>query len=153
MNTSKNKVFSISKYIFLLLCVGVTSIFAQSIVITDRIGNSKTIENPKIYYSSKNPSSMQMFYTPDVDSNGLRVKMGLGTLLLEWNKISSIDFLEIENQIINVTSKTGKKEIFTYIIPSSDGLQGNMELGEFSIDFKNIKSIQIVNKEKQKKGK
>jgi hypothetical protein len=96
---------------------------------------------------------MQMFYTPDVESNGLRVKMGLGTLLLEWNKISSIDFLEIENQIINVTSKTGKKEIFTYIIPSSDGLQGNMELGDFSIEFKNIKSIEIVNKEKTKKGK
>lgn len=139
-----------SKYVFLLLFVGVTLVFAQSIEVKDMIGTTKTISGSKIYYSSKNPSGMQLFYRPDTQSNGIRVKIGLGTLLLEWDKISSIDFLQNNNQI-NVTSKTGKEEIFTYIEPSSDGLQGDMELGEFSIGFKDIKNIRILN-EKSTKG-
>lgn len=146
------KVFKsqVSKYVFLLLFVGVAPMFAQSIELTDKSGTIKIISDPKIYYTNKNGGNLQLFHTPDVESNGVRTKMCSGRLLLEWTKMSNIDFLQEENQI-EVTSKKGKKDKFTYTTPSSDGLHGNMELGEYSIDFKEIKNIRIIN-EKSAKG-
>lgn len=120
----------------------------ELIQITDLHDKTNTISNPKIYYSSKKPSGLKLFYTPDVETDGVRATLNDGKILLRWDKIQSLMFLHNSNEVIAISRNNTKKRI-TFIKPSKDGLVGDTEFGNFSIKFADIKNINVISDTKE----
>ncbi len=125
-------------------------LYAQTLKITDVKDKSIIVDDVEIYYTSKHGHSLAIFHRADIEYNGIRAEQGMGTLIVEWTKISKITFLLNDKNEAKVTLKTGK--VLT-VIPkqvSHDGLAGQTDVGEFSIEFKYIKSILTIDSDNVK---
>lgn len=129
------------KYIILLCYIGITFLQAQSIHITDKKNNQILIENPIIYYTSKKSSALNLFYQPDIEKKGIRVKHGMGMVVIPWEKVKKLYFNSVNEDNVSATLEHNATLMPLELIPPTDGLEGETDLGIFLIHFKDIKTL------------
>ncbi len=130
------------KYLILFSCLLGTFLQAQMLYITDKSGYEILVENPRIYYTSKKGSSLSLFYVPDVEKKGIRIKQGMGTTVIAWRNIDTLQIGELkDNNTISVTLTDNNISSSLLIENPVGGLEAESSLGTFSIDFKDIKRI------------
>ncbi len=140
-----NQKWKIIKYLFLLTSLFTLSLHAQTLLITDKSNYSLLINNPTIYYSSKQGSGLSLFYKPDMQKNGLRIKQGMGQTSISWSDIQTITFGKLkEDGTILANIKVNNISSSLTLLNPIGGLEANSSLGKFSIVFEDIKSIDIA---------
>lgn len=136
-----SKGFTKMRYIILFSYLWVTFLQAGSIYITDKDDNQIRVENPSIYYTPKRGSSLSLFYRPVMEDNGVRIKQGMGLLVIPWEKIGTLRIGDIHDNTISALLENNNTSTPLTLIKPADGLEGESTLGTFLIHFSNIKSI------------
>jgi len=121
---------------------------AQVLFITDKSDYTVLVKEPRIYYSSKEGSNLNLFYKPDVERNGIRVKQGMGTTVVPWENIQTIHVGEKRDDDTTLAT-VENNNISTPLVMISpvSGLEAESQLGTFRIDFENVKRIDVVSEE------
>lgn len=132
------------RYILFLSYLFMTLLQARAIYVTDKRGHQILVKNPVIYYTSKKGSALNLFYQPDVENKGVRIKQGMGMLIIPWEKIEKLHIDNISGHTILATLDSNHTSIPLNLIPPADGLEGKTTLGTFLIDFKDIKQLSKV---------
>jgi len=116
-----------------------------SLRVTDTKGNTVTLSFNN-FGVTIDYTSYSFFYTPDEENGGLRIKQGEGTVTVSWEKLSRIEITKVtstgaEGQMV-MTAGTMQPVV---LVPwSKGGLEGNTELGKFSINLDKVKTIEII---------
>ena len=118
------------------------------LTVTDKKGNVVEVREARIDYTS-----YAMFYTPEFERDGLRVRLGKGALEIPWGRISRVQILgkstgaAPDSLRSEIALEGGGKREFDLVGDSKEGLFGKTDLGDFSIRLERVQSI-VVRKER-----
>lgn len=129
------------RYIIFFGYLFMVHIQADTIYITDKQNNQIQIEDPIVYYTSKKSSSLNIFYQADREKKGIRVKQGLGVVVIPWVKIDLLHLDSINHDSISARLEHNQTLMPLELISPADGLEGKSTLGTFLINFKDIKQL------------
>ena len=129
------------RYIILFSYLCITFIQAEAIYITDKEDHLILIENPRIYYTSKRGASLSLFYRPVIEDNGIRIKQGMGMIVIPWEKLGTLHINDTHDNTISALLENNNTSIPLTLIKPADGVEGESSLGTFLIHFSDIKSI------------
>jgi len=94
------------KTVVFALSLGILSVlYGTSLKIIDTDSVSTVVSSPIIYYTSKYGSGLDIFYSSDTESTGIRFSKGKGVVFIRWDAINQIDFLDNTQHRVKITLK------------------------------------------------
>jgi hypothetical protein len=121
---------------------------AADVKVTDHSGHSTVVKDVRIDYTS-----YSLWYTPDFESEGVRVLQGDATVTVRWSKIEKLTIKGRDAEgakgtpgiKAEIAIKNGDKKDVELEMDSKEGLTGETDLGKYSIHLQDINTIEIVN--------